>query len=126
MQLKMTLIAVALVLGGVMGWMVNGWRLNAEIATIQAQHAVEVATANAQAVQNLQAAQVLGSQLTDELLKSQRKSQAGTNLIKRKIDDAEKSAPVACTFPAEWVQLYNASLNPDADSQGSSTSSATH
>ena len=42
---------------------------------------------------------------------------AGTNLIRKEIDDAQKNRATTCTFDADWVRLYNASFNPDTSSK---------
>lgn len=51
-DLKNTLIAaaVAAVLTGIAGWTANGWRLNAKIDRIHAEHAQDLAKANADAL----------------------------------------------------------------------------
>lgn len=51
-DLKNTLIAaaVAAVLAGIAGWTANGWRLNAKIDRIHAEHAQDLAKANADAL----------------------------------------------------------------------------
>ena len=51
-DLRNTLIAaaVAAVLTGIAGWTANGWRLNAKIDRIHAEHAQDLAKANADAL----------------------------------------------------------------------------
>lgn len=51
-DLKNTLIAaaVAAALAGIAGWTANGWRLNAKIDRIHAEHAQDLAKANADAL----------------------------------------------------------------------------
>jgi F0F1-type ATP synthase membrane subunit b/b' len=97
------------------GWNVNGWRLNMQIQTIIAEQSQVLADANAKAAQNLSAAQTLGDQLAAELSQSQANAQAGTNLTMKRITQHEKTTPTICRPDAEWLRLYNTSLNPSTN-----------
>jgi F0F1-type ATP synthase membrane subunit b/b' len=97
------------------GWYVNGWRLNAQIQTMIAEQSQVVADANAKAAQNLSAAQTLGDQLAAALSQSQANAQAGANLTIKRITQHEKTTPTPCRPDAEWLRLYNTSLNPSTD-----------
>jgi hypothetical protein len=110
-------LLIASVIAFSAGFATNGWRLGQELATLQAEHNAQVADANAKTIAAQQQAQVLGDKLSDAMMKSQRKAQAGTNLIRKEIDDAQKNKPANCAFDTEWVRLYNASLNPDASAK---------
>lgn len=98
-----------------MGWNVNGWRLNATISGMQADQSQLLADANAKAAQNLSAAQTLGNQLVVALESSKTKAQAGMSLTMKEIANAEKNHPNTITLDPEWVRLYNQSLGAATD-----------
>jgi hypothetical protein len=101
----------------VMGWQVNGCRLNTELATTQAAYAAQAAELNSKVIAAQEQAAQVGNQLSDALMKSQRKAQNGTNLLVKKIDDAEKANPSTCHFDADFVRMYNSAnaIAADAD-----------
>jgi carbohydrate-binding DOMON domain-containing protein len=113
--MRVYFLIAAMTVGFFAGWHVNGWRLNAQIQTMIAEQSQVVADANAKAAQNLRAAQTLGDQLTAALSQSQANAQAGTNLTIKRIAQHEKTTPTPCRPDAEWLRLYNTSLNPSTD-----------
>jgi hypothetical protein len=110
-------LGIVSVIAFAVGFTVNEWRLGQVIATIQAEHNAQVADANAKTIVAQQQAQEIGDKLSEAMMKSRWKAQAGTNLIRKEIDDAQKNKPNTCTFDPDWVRLYNASLNPDASTK---------
>jgi hypothetical protein len=113
MQWKLSLISALVAFA--MGWQVNGWRLNSELATTQEEYAAQTAELNSKVIAAQDQATQVGNQLSDALMKSQRKAQNGTNLLVKKIDDAEKAKPSTCHFDADFVRMYNAANTLGAD-----------
>jgi hypothetical protein len=102
LKLKLT---VAMLLLSYIGYLnLENYRMKAEVAQVKEAVAEQVAAANAEATQNLQAAQVLANQLGEKQLKLQRSIQNGKSSIDRKIsasgDDCGFGSPC-------WLQLYN-------------------
>jgi hypothetical protein len=66
--MKLTAIAslIAAVIAGVSGWTANGWRLNAQIDRMVADHATQLATENAQALARYAAMEKQKQEAIDE------------------------------------------------------------
>jgi hypothetical protein len=65
-NLKMIATVTAVVAAGVAGWMMNGWRLNAQIDRLVSDHATQLAKANADALARYVAMETKKQEALDE------------------------------------------------------------
>ena len=104
------------------GWITQGWRKDIAITSMQLQWQQEIATANAEARQNLDAANLLGNQLSDSLEKTKRTQDDNKRLLKEKIDARKTTNPAKCHLDTNWVQLYNSAYGTGKGDTSSATS----
>jgi uncharacterized protein (UPF0333 family) len=104
MWLKLKLTVMLLLLSYIGYLNIENYRMKSEVAQLKEAVAKQIAETNAEAAQNLQAAQVLANQLGEKQLKLQRSIQNGKSSIDRKISTSGDD----CGFGSPcWLQLYN-------------------
>ena len=100
-------VGAALVVGLVVGAVIQDWRFSGKIAEMELAHQTTLQELEAAAREKQQVNEKLAAELAEELVKSNSKRRTVVVTKYKEIEREQVNNPAKCSFTDEWLRIYN-------------------